>query len=210
MKKISLLFFLIAAALIVSCSGNSGKSEKKHNPKFDNYAEIDGRADTTLYVTVLSSDSDSISVKVMETGRKMSFSLTPAQINNAIYGDMDEGDSLAIMPDFKSKTVLSVINTNIFNGTWWFKDKEGEGLRLNSDGTAQSIGWEDEDVSLRHWKIYNGKLYLYTIPADGSSYAELPFECTIEYASDDHFVFVEQGDRYDCYKNDELIVAKVK
>lgn len=198
MKKYLFFCVLLAAALLVACQGGTNK-EKKHNPKFDNPADIEGKVDTTMYTLVNSVDSDSIEVKVLETGRVYRFSITPAKVNNAIWGDIEESDTIAIMPDLKSKSIVSSINLNCLYGLWMFKDKDGEGLRLLSDGGAMAIGW-DSDVLLRRWKIYNGMLYLYTIPADGSDYDELPFECSIEYVSDERFVFNLQGDRYDCYK----------
>lgn len=207
MKKYVIFIALIAVVLMTACQ--SKKTEEKHNPKFDNYAEIEGKADTTFYVVVNDVNEDSVDVTLLETGREYSLGLAPAQLNNSIIGTMNVNDTIAIMPDFKSKTVLSSINISCFYGLWFFKDKDGEGLRLNPDGTAVSIGWENSDLTLRHWRIYNGKLYLYTIPSDGSSYEELPFDCNVETITEDRLVFVLQGDRYDCYKSKDDLIVKV-
>ena len=132
-----------------SCNSCSGGSDVHFVPE---------TPDSTMYVRLDAVNGDTMNVVLLEDGTKMVFNFAKAKQNGAVHGQLNVGDSLAIMADFKTKSLRSAINLSEMKGMWMVVGGKGDGMRLQPDGQAVSIG--NANLPLSRWKIKNGMLIL--------------------------------------------------
>lgn len=154
MKKVfSFLCFIVSAMMLSmylsSCNSCSGGSDIHFVPE---------TPDSTMYVRLDAVNGDTMNVVLLEDGTKMVFNFAKAKQNGAVHGQLNVGDSLAIMADLKTKSLRSAINLSEMKGMWMVVGGKGDGMRLEPDGQAVSIG--NANLPLSRWKIKNGMLIL--------------------------------------------------
>lgn len=154
MKKVfSFLCFIVSAMMLSmylsSCNSCSGGSDVHFVPE---------TPDSTMYVRLDAVNGDTMNVVLLEDGTKMVFNFAKAKQNGAVHGQLNVGDSLAIMADLKTKSLRSAINLSEMKGMWMVVGGKGDGMRLEPDGQAVSIG--NANLPLSRWKIKNGMLIL--------------------------------------------------
>ena len=154
MKKVfSFLCFIVSAMMLSmylsSCNSCSGGSDIHFIPE---------TPDSTMYVRLDAVNGDTMNVVLLEDGTKMVFNFAKAKQNGAVHGQLNVGDSLAIMADLKTKSLRSAINLSEMKGMWMVVGGKGDGMRLQPDGQAVSIG--NANLPLSRWKIKNGMLIL--------------------------------------------------
>lgn len=132
-----------------SCNSCSGGSDIRFIPE---------TPDSTMYVRLDAVNGDTMNVVLLEDGTKMVFNFAKAKQNGAVHGQLNVGDSLAIMADLKTKSLRSAINLSEMKGMWMVVGGKGDGMRLEPDGQAVSIG--NANLPLSRWKIKNGMLIL--------------------------------------------------
>ena len=154
MKKVFSFFCFIVSAMMLSmylssCNSCSGGSDIHFIPE---------TPDSTMYVRLDAVNGDTMNVVLLEDGTKMVFNFAKAKQNGAVHGQLNVGDSLAIMADLKTKSLRSAINLSEMKGMWMVVGGKGDGMRLQPDGQAVSIG--NANLPLSRWKIKNGMLIL--------------------------------------------------
>lgn len=154
MKKVFSFFCFIVSAMMLSmylssCNSCSGGSDIHFIPE---------TPDSTMYVRLDAVNGDTMNVVLLEDGTKMVFNFAKAKQNGAVHGQLNVGDSLAIMADLKTKSLRSAINLSEMKGMWMVVGGKGDGMRLEPDGQAVSIG--NTNLPLSRWKIKNGMLIL--------------------------------------------------
>ena len=161
MKKVT---YLLLASLIVSmvaCSGKKKRVEKVEAPE---------EPDSTIMVQLQKVTDDSITFLQIDAKRTRTLGYADARRSNSVHGTLAVGDTLAVVPMFKQKLALSVVNVSELTGLWMFEGNSGTGMRLNADGAACDVG--SSEVTLREWKLRNGHFILVYVPADGSDYKD--------------------------------------
>ena len=154
MKKVFSFFCFIVSAMMLSmylssCNSCSGGSDIHFIPE---------TPDSTMYVRLDAVNGDTMNVVLLEDGTKMVFNFAKAKHDGAVHGQLNVGDSLAIMADLKTKSLRSAINLSEMKGMWMVVGGKGDGMRLEPDGQAVSIG--NANLPLSRWKIKNGMLIL--------------------------------------------------
>ena len=154
MKKVFSFFCYIVSAMMLSmylssCNSCSGGSDIHFIPE---------TPDSTMYVRLDAVNGDTMNVVLLEDGTKMVFNFAKAKHDGAVHGQLNVGDSLAIMADLKTKSLRSAINLSEMKGMWMVVGGKGDGMRLQPDGQAVSIG--NANLPLSRWKIKNGMLIL--------------------------------------------------
>lgn len=180
--KTYVLWGLLALVALSSCSPrkrSAEDSERRARPEV---------ADTTLFARLDAVTGDSLSLTQVGHDRRLSLSVAECRDKGHLAGDLTTGDTLAIIARQQEKKVLSAVNVTQVAGLWFIDGKGGNGLRLTSDGAASWIG--DEDVTLRSWRIGNGKFILNYIKADGSDYREIPDTAEIQQLDSEHLTVV--------------------
>lgn len=161
-KKL-LILALIATVLFAACSHKRSESDAARKaPK-----EI---PDTTIYAKLVAVDGDSIGITMLNHDKSFRLNIADSKFKGSIKGDLNVGDTLAVMANTGTKTLKSAVNLSMIPGLWLIKDGKGDALRLASDGGASWVGARTE--TLRSWFITNGMFVMTYILADGSDYNE--------------------------------------
>lgn len=164
-----------------------------------------------MYVRLDALNGDTMNVVLLEDGTKMVFNFAIAKQNGAVHGQLNVGDSLAIMADLKTKSLRSAINLSEMKGMWMVVGGKGDGMRLEPDGQAVSIG--NTNLPLSRWKIKNGMLiltYLNEVKNDeNGDMALINFPDTSEIVSltKDSLQINVNGKLYVCVRQTEIITV---
>lgn len=207
MKKVFSFFCYIVSAMMLSmylssCNSCSGGSDIHFVPE---------TPDSTMYVRLDAVNGDTMNVVLLEDGTKMVFSFAKAKQNGSVHGQLNVGDSLAIMADLKTKSLRSAINLSEMKGMWMVVGGKGDGMRLEPDGQAVSIG--NTNLPLSRWKIKNGMLiltYLNEVKNDeNGDMALINFPDTSEIVSltKDSLQINVNGKLYVCVRQTEIITV---
>ncbi len=206
MKKVFSFFCYIVSAMMLSmylssCNSCSGGSDIHFVPE---------TPDSTMYVRLDALNGDTINVTLLEDSTRMTLSFAAAKQAGAVHGQLNIGDSLAVMADVKTKAVRSVINLSELKGFWMIQGTEGDGMRLEPDGRAISVG--NKDVSLSHWKIKNGMLILTYLNAEADeeknvTFTTLPDTSEIVALTKDSLQINVNGKLYVCVRQTEIITV---
>ena len=195
------LKLLLAPALVLtlSCCNNAAKTELKRSDADASRKAEKTPNDSTLLVVLESVKGDSAIVVNSETQRKYTLSVSELIRDGGYSGSLTNKNILAVMADLKTKAIYRSINLTEFVGLWLFSDKSGNGLRFDENGSASNIGQVD-DITLRTWRIKNGRLMLSYVQSDGSDYTEKEEKASIVMLSIDQLIILFRGNQYICSK----------
>ncbi len=155
--------------------------------------------DSTLIVTLEFVEGDSVGVVNVDTQREFTLSFADLKQNGENHGSLTQDNTLAVMADLKKKSISRYINLTEFLGLWLFSDESGNGVRFDDSGAASNIGAVN-DITLRTWRVLNGRLLLSYVPSNGSDYKEKEDEATIVALTSNQLVFTFRGNQYTCFK----------
>ena len=193
------LILMYALVLTLSCCNNTAKTELKRTDADASRKAEKTPNDSTLLVVLESVKGDSAIVVNSETQRKYTLSVSELIRDGGYSGSLTNKNILAVMADLKTKAIYRSINLTEFVGLWLFSDKSGNGLRFDENGSASNIGQVD-DITLRTWRIKNGRLMLSYVQSDGSDYTEKEEEASIVMLSIDQLIILFRGNQYICSK----------
>lgn len=175
MRKIS--FFGLAAAVAVtmsSCFGGGKAPQQVVEEKKDSVADYIPR-DQTIYGLCGNGTAMNTLQLLTDNGDTLTMSIVAAQENNQVFGGLQAGDRLAVLPNKDKTEAVLVINQNTLLGDWVMPDPiDGSaevGIRIKEGGIAESI--EMTNILYRTWKIVNGKLEILSVREGGGDQEEL-------------------------------------
>lgn len=193
-------YFIVPFLLLCLSCGNNGNTPVLKRTEADaaRKAPKDPN-DSTVVVTLESVKGDSARVVITETQRSCILSLAELKQNGENHGSLTNRNTFAIMADLKNKSITRYVNITEFQGLWLFSDKSGNGVRFDDNGAASNIG-EVDDITLRTWRVQNGRIIFAYVLSDGSDYNEKEEEATIVSLSADQLIFLFRGHQYVCKK----------
>lgn len=158
MKYLSYLSLVITLFVCISCGYNQKKTTA---PAYSELVLLD--KDTTLYVVLDNAEGSNLDVTTLETGESYQLDATKATEEELVRGDLTVGDTLAVTFNHDTNVLNSCVNISELIGLWISDD--GSGVRLNANGTVQTIG--DLGAGAREWCIHNGKFVISYLLVDG-------------------------------------------
>lgn len=190
--NIAKFFLPVTLTLVLASCGGRRAVENKNVPE---------EPDSTMYVVLNSHTADSLTFTQLDSKRQRTMGYAFAKEKNTLYGTLTDGDTLAVVPQFKQKRILSSVNYSELVGLWMFEGGEGNGMRLNTDGAACNVG--PAEITLRKWKLRNGNFILTYVKSDGSDYTEKADTSSIKVLESKRFVFTLRGKTYTCRRMDD-------
>ena len=188
--------FILSITLLAFASCNNGSTTQIKRTEADAARKAAPKPkDPTLMVVLESTKGDSIVVTDSETKSQYTLSVSQLMQDKENHGSLTQKNKYAVMADLNKKTISTLINITELTGIWLLNDKSGNGIRLDEDGSACSIGKID-DITFHSWRIEQGQLKLTYILSDGSNYGEQEEAATIVALSSNQFVVEFRGQKH--------------
>jgi len=153
--------------------GGCGNSTKQ--VPFDNgdSSEI-VNADPTIYGICVEGTAMNTLQLVTDMGDTMSIDISAAQEDGKVFGGMQVGDRMAVLPGTKKRTASMVIDQASLLGNWVMPNpldgSDEVGIRIKEGGIAESI--EQSNITYKTWRLSRGKLEIVLVREGGSEEEE--------------------------------------
>ena len=170
MKKLVVIAVVACAVLMMGGCGNSTKQVP-----FDNgdSSEI-VNADPTIYGICVEGTAMNTLQLVTDMGDTMSIDISAAQEDGKVFGGMQVGDRMAVLPGTKKQTASMVIDQASLLGNWVMPNpldgSDEVGIRIKEGGIAESI--EQSNITYKTWRLSRGKLEIVLVREGGSEEEE--------------------------------------
>ena len=196
MKKLSFLTILSALMIMLGSCGN-----KTVKVPFDNgdsaYAM---KADPTLFgVCGVETSMNSLQL-ITDTGDTLQLDLTNARENDKVFGGLQVGDRMAVIPNEGRTEAVLVVNQAALLGNWVMPNpidgSDEVGICIKEGGIAESI--EQSSLIYKTWKLTRGKLEIVLVREGGTEEEE-----TYLYKQ----LIAHFGDQYEPLKRIQILKA---
>ena len=168
MKKIGIVLLVAAGILTMGSCGN--KSEKV---PFDNGDSLGIEVDSTLYGICGEATSMNMLQMITDTGDTLMLDISAAKENDQVFGGLQVGDRMAVLPNDNKTVANTVINQTTLLGNWVMPiDGSDEvGISIKEGGVAASI--DQGSIIYRTWRLSKGRLEIVLVREGGNDVEEL-------------------------------------
>lgn len=194
MKKI--LFFVLLAATICmlgSCGGNS-----KQVPFDDGDSLQMAYRDSTIYGICGEGTSMHMLQLITDTGDSLTIDVSDAQERNNLFGGLQVGDRMAVLPNADRTEALLVINESTLLGNWVMPNpldgSDEIGFSIKEGGIAESI--QQNGIVYKTWRMTYGRLEL-VLYREGSGEEDESYIYELVKLNDDSLVIRDGEDVFE-------------
>lgn len=171
MKK-SIIFTIVAMAVFTMMCGCNSKTKPV---PFDYGDSADlANVDPTVYGVCGDGTSMNTLQLITDTGDTLQLSLAQAEENGRIFGGLQAGDRLAVIPAADNSEAQMVINQTTLLGNWVMPNpidgSDEVGMRIKEGGIAESI--DQSTIQYKTWRLTRGKLEIVLVREGGSEEEE--------------------------------------
>ncbi len=163
MKKISVVMMLIAA-LVMTMSSCGGKSQPVPFDEGDS-ADVDAMKDPTIYGVCGEGTAMNTLQIVTDLGDTLQLDLSYASENNQVFGGLQVGDRMAVVPNAQKTGALIVVNQAALLGNWVMPNpldgSDEVGFRIKEGGIVEGI--EQSTLTYKTWRLVRGKLEIISV-----------------------------------------------
>lgn len=170
MKKIGIVLLIAAGILTMGSCGN--KSEKV---PFDNGDSLGIEVDSTLYGICGEATSMNMLQMITDTGDTLMLDISAAKENDQVFGGLQVGDRMAVLPNDNKTVANTVINQTTLLGNWVMPNpidgSDEVGISIKEGGVAESI--DQGSIIYRTWRLSKGRLEIVLVREGGNDVEEL-------------------------------------
>ena len=170
MKKIGIVLLVAAGILTMGSCGN--KSEKV---PFDNGDSLGIDVDSTLYGICGEATSMNMLQMITDTGDTLMLDISAAKENDQVFGGLQVGDRMAVLPNDNKTVANTVINQTTLLGNWVMPNpidgSDEVGISIKEGGVAESI--DQGSIIYRTWRLSKGRLEIVLVREGGNDVEEL-------------------------------------
>lgn len=170
MKKIGIVLLVAAGILTMGSCGN--KSEKV---PFDNCDSLGIEVDSTLYGICGEATSMNMLQMITDTGDTLMLDISAAKENDQVFGGLQVGDRMAVLPNDNKTVANTVINQTTLLGNWVMPNpidgSDEVGISIKEGGVAESI--DQGSIIYRTWRLSKGRLEIVLVREGGNDVEEL-------------------------------------
>jgi len=170
MKKIGIVLLVAAGILTMGSCGN--KSEKV---PFDNGDSLGIEVDSTLYGICGEATSMNMLQMITDTGDTLMLDISAAKENDQVFGGLQVGDRMAVLPNGNKTVANTVINQTTLLGNWVMPNpidgSDEVGISIKEGGVAESI--DQGSIIYRTWRLSKGRLEIVLVREGGNDVEEL-------------------------------------
>ena len=155
MKKIGIILLVAAAVLTMGSCGN-----KTQKVPFDNGDSANMSIDSTLYGICGEATSMNMLQMLTDTGDTLMLDISNANDNEHVFGGLQVGDRMAVVPNEDMTSAKIVINQTTLLGNWVMPNpidgSDEVGISIKEGGVAESI--DQGTIISRTWRLVRGHL----------------------------------------------------
>lgn len=168
MKKIGIILLVAAAVLTMGSCGN-----KTQKVPFDNGDSANMSIDSTLYGICGEATSMNMLQMLTDTGDTLMLDISNANDNEQVFGGLQVGDRMAVVPNEDMTSAQIVINQTTLLGNWVMPNpidgSDEVGISIKEGGVAESI--DQGTIIYRTWRLVKGHLEIVLV-RDGANDVE--------------------------------------
>ena len=196
MKKIWIVVMLVAA-VVMTMSSCGGKTQQV---PFDNGDSTDMSAmqDPTIYGVCGEGSAMNTLQIVTDLGDSIVFDLNYARENNQVFGGLQAGDRMAVVPNSKKTEALIVVNQADLLGNWVMPNpldgSDEVGFRIKEGGILEGI--EQSSLTFKTWRLVRGKLETVAVREGGGEEEEVNIYDLVKLTPDS-LILKDSDDTYE-------------
>ncbi len=196
MKKIWIVVML-AAAVVMTMSSCGGKTQQV---PFDNGDSTDMSAmqDPTIYGVCGEGSAMNTLQIVTDLGDSIVLDLNYARENNQVFGGLQAGDRMAVVPNSKKTEALIVVNQADLLGNWVMPNpldgSDEVGFRIKEGGILEGI--EQSSLTFKTWRLVRGKLETVAVREGGGEEEEVNIYDLVKLTPDS-LILKDNDDTYE-------------
>lgn len=196
MKKIWIVVMLVAA-VVMTMSSCGGKTQQV---PFDNGDSIDMSAmqDPTIYGVCGEGSAMNTLQIVTDLGDSIVLDLNYARENNQVFGGLQAGDRMAVVPNSKKTEALIVVNQADLLGNWVMPNpldgSDEVGFRIKEGGILEGI--EQSSLTFKTWRLVRGKLETVAVREGGGEEEEVNIYDLVKLTPDS-LILKDSDDTYE-------------
>ncbi|MBQ2179859.1 MAG: hypothetical protein II450_05590 [Prevotella sp.] len=196
MKKIWIVVMLVAA-VVMTMSSCGGKTQQV---PFDNGDSTDMSAmqDPTIYGVCGEGSAMNTLQIVTDLGDSIVLDLNYARENNQVFGGLQAGDRMAVVPNSKKTEALIVVNQADLLGNWVMPNpldgSDEVGFRIKEGGILEGI--EQSSLTFKTWRLVRGKLETVAVREGGGEEEEVNIYDLVKLTPDS-LILKDSDDTYE-------------
>jgi hypothetical protein len=196
MKKIWIVVMLVAA-VVMTMSSCGGKTQQV---PFDNGDSTDMSAmqDPTIYGVCGEGSAMNTLQIVTDLGDSIVLDLNYARENNQVFGGLQAGDRMAVVPNSKKTEALIVVNQADLLGNWVMPNpldgSDEVGFRIKEGGILEGI--EQSSLTFKTWRLVRGKLETVAVREGGGEEEEVNIYDLVKLTPDS-LILKDNDDTYE-------------
>ena len=192
-KTLALLAVVATMATMIGCGG------KRQNVPFDNGDSLAiANADPTIYGICGVGTTMNVLQLVTDTGDTLMIDLSSAQDKGKVFGGLQVGDRMAVLPNADNTAAQIAINQSTLLGNWVMPNpldgSDEVGIRIKEGGIAESI--DQMSIIYRTWRLDRGQLEIVLVREGGSEEEEVYLYDLVKLGPDS-LVFKDNDDTFE-------------
>lgn len=196
MKKVFIVMVLVAAVAgtMSSCGG------KSQQVPFDNgdSTDMSGLQDPTIYGICGDGSAMNTLQIVTDLGDTILLDIAYANENKQVFGGIQAGDRMAVVPNSKNTEALIVINQAALLGNWVMPNpldgSDEVGFRIKEGGILEGI--EQSSLAYKTWRLVRGKLEIISVREGAGEEEEVSLYDLVKLAPDS-LIIKDSEDTYE-------------
>lgn len=197
MKKIAIVMTLVATVILTMSSCGGKKQPVPFDDGFDS-ADIASMQDPTIYGVCGEGTAMNTLQIVTDLGDTLQLDITTARENNQVFGGLQVGDRMAVVPNDTKKEALIVINQVALLGNWVMPNpldgSDEVGFSIKEGGVVDGI--DQSTIAYKTWRLVRGKLELFSIREDAGEEEEIVLYDILKL-SPDSLILKDSEDTYE-------------
>ena len=194
MKKLSIFAILACLMLMMGSCGNKVQKFPFDNGDSADYANVD----PTVYGVCGEATTMNQLQLITDTGDTLSLDLSEAREEGQMYGGLQTGDRMAVIPNDSLTRALMVINQADLLGNWVMPNpidgSDEVGISIKEGGIVEGI--DQSSVTYKTWRLVRGKLEIVLIREGGSELEETYLYDLVKLGNDS-LVFKDAEDTFE-------------
>jgi hypothetical protein len=181
MKKIGIILLVAAAVLTIGSCGNNTQKVP-----FDNGDSASMSVDSTLYGICGEATSMNMLQLITDTGDTLMLDISYAKDKDQVFGGLQVGDRMAVMPNYSMSEASIVINQSALLGNWVMPNpidgSDEVGISIKEGGVAESI--DQGSIIYRTWRLVKGHLEIVLVRDGANDVEELNIYDLVKLTAD--------------------------